>query len=418
MSIRTGLEWLGFTFIIGLPRCEQGAARGGAAGDPARFLAWAGRVLEILITLVLALHLLAVNVGSAGPLACIWLHRQESRYENVTAGYIGRQLAPLSVTLLSLGVMLGLALLGLLWWADDRAYFEALARFPMTRYWYALGELVFSFVLMALYMLLWDRLRSHPNWHALLAILASTNLLFHFPPLLTSIGVLTARPELVEAAVIDSAQYRQLLLENEVLSRVVHVWLASFAVTGLVVSAYATRISRLEDYREDAIMVSTWGGRLALLPTLGQLLVGIWVTLALPEEARFAVMGEDAWASGLLVLSILAALALMHHLTALALGDASAKTVWRCGLLMALVIVLMTATLRRARLLASDELPPTTAAVTLGPLAEPAPPASQKDLSCRSTWSNSANRKPAVTLPSRSVKASTATPSAPSATAS
>ena len=325
-------------------------------------------MLEILITLVLAVHLFAVNVGAAGPLCCVWLHRQESRYENVAAGYIGRQLAPLSVTLLSLGVMLGMVLLWLLWWADDRAYLAALSQIPMTRYWYGMGELVFSFVLMAAYMLLWDRMRKHPNWHALLAILASTNLLYHFPPLLTIIAVISTRPEL-EGVWIDSSTYHQLLFDGEVLSRVLHVWLASFAVTALVVMGYAAKIARLDAYRHEALIVASWGARLALGPTLAQLLVGVWVTVALSDEARFAVMGEDLLASGLLVASILTSLVLLHFLAAVAMGEVTQRAVWRCAMLMALVIVLMSGVLRRARTVAARDVPATAPSSVSNPVA-------------------------------------------------
>lgn len=315
----------------------------------------AREVLEILTTLMLALHLFAVNVGAAGPLACIWLHRLEHRNKNVTAGYLGRRLAGLSMLLLAVGLLLGLLLLGLLWLAEDRAYFSAAAQIPMTRYWFALAELAFAFGCLAAYLLLWDRLGQRRFWHGLIAVVASTNLLFHFPPLLTMIAVISTRPEL-EGLLIDSPTYRQLLLDSEIASRVVHVWLASLAVTGLLVTVCAEKVARRVENPADAIRLATWGARWALLPTLGQLGVGLWVTLALKDEARVAVMGADALATSLLGISIFMSLVLLHHLAALAMGEISRPVIWRSVLLLALVLVLMSGTLRRVRAVSAREV--------------------------------------------------------------
>jgi hypothetical protein len=331
-------------------------------------------MLELLITLLLAVHLLAVNVGSVGPLACVALRRrarsggfQPPKDGGETpplreADRVGRRLAGLSAALLAVGAVLGLALLGVLYLAGDQAYFEAAAQLPLHRYGFALIEFAVALGLLVAYRLLWDRWRDRPVAHGLLAAFASANLLFHFPPLLTIIAVVGTRPEL-RGVMIESDLYRQLLFDGEVLSRVLHVWLASAAVTGVAVAVLGVEQLEIADWKfrifnyqssisppdSDASGVISWGGRLALFATLAQLPLGLWVTLALPEPARRALLGEDPLAGMLLAGGVLAALLLLHQLAALAMGDVSRAAVRRAALLMLLVVLLMSAALRSAR---------------------------------------------------------------------
>src|SRR5690606_37287501 len=50
------------------------------------------RLFELAYSLILGAHLLAMNVGSAGPLVCIWLHRRARRGDEA-ADLAGRRIA-------------------------------------------------------------------------------------------------------------------------------------------------------------------------------------------------------------------------------------------------------------------------------------------------------------------------------------
>ncbi len=314
-------------------------------------------MLEILITLLQAFHLMAVNVASAGPLVAIWLHRRWTRHGDETAGIVGQRLAKGSLSMLVVGSVLGFIGLGLTWVGDEASYRAAAAQIPAKRYAFALAELVFSLVLLLLYARLWERMARHPWWHALLAVLAATNLLYHFPPLLTMLSVIPTRPELA-GQVIDLQTYRSLLVDPEVVSRSVHVILASFAMAGVYLMGLAPRLARgANASEENASRVAAWGARVAMLATVPQLFVGTWVLLKLPSVARKAVMGRDTTATLLFAGSMLLTLALLHFLAS-AMHGGQRKTVVRVMIVMTLLIVLMTGTVRRVRHL----LTPTAAA--------------------------------------------------------
>jgi len=95
--------------------------------------------------------------------------------------------------------------------------------------------------------------------------------------------------------------------------------------------------------------LAAWGAWLALVPTLLQLPVGLWVLLQLPLAERDALLGSDLYATGLFALALLAALRLMHQLAAVALGDTERKQIVGSLSTMALVVALMVAAWTRSQ---------------------------------------------------------------------
>jgi hypothetical protein len=168
-------------------------------------------LLELLLVFVFSLHLIAVNIAAAGPFLCIALEWRATRRSDDFAGMIGRQLAGLCVVALVAGVAIGAALLWMLSIASP-SYWSAIERVPAQRWWFAGGEMVFYLVCMIPYALLWDRAVNQRWWHRLLALLAATNLLYHFPPLFTMISLLSTRSELATAS-LDRALYLALFTD-------------------------------------------------------------------------------------------------------------------------------------------------------------------------------------------------------------
>lgn len=316
-----------------------------------------------LLSLVFGLHLLAVDVATVGPLLAMWLEWRQARRGDPLAGAIGRRLAAWSLACAVFGIGLGLISVALLPGGEASPYRSAFARVPEERWWFVASELVFYAVVMGIYVGLWRRLTSSRGGrvvHRLLAILASTNFLYHFPPLFVVISALSARPDLWQAP-FDRRLYWTLLLENESLARVAHHWLASLAVAGCAAMLVASGLvaqQAADAARNSARTIIRLSARIALVATVLQMPVGAWVLIAAQPVTQESMLGEDALATGLFVVSIIAALALMHHLAAAMLSDVSRRAIWRTAALMALVVILMAATLHRSRQAALDELRP------------------------------------------------------------
>jgi hypothetical protein len=300
-------------------------------------------VLEILLAVLLSVHLLLVDIAMGSPLICVWLEWRETRHGDKVSGRVGLSLARWSNWALAGAILLGCLLLAVRWWFDDRKYLAALGAIPRDRLWFALGELVFFFACMGGYLALWQRWRQRRLAHRVLAIAAASNLLLHFPALFAIVSVLSTRPELLHHS-LDRSGYKQLLLDPEVLSRVAHVWLAAFAVSGMALMGLGWRAGRGEERDPSSSRLIKRGALLALVPTLLQIPVGLWVALEMPESLRDPLFGGDWLASGLFAGSLLLTLPLMQWLAAIALGDHESRQIRNSIAVMVLVVLLMVGT--------------------------------------------------------------------------
>jgi hypothetical protein len=308
-------------------------------------------VLDLVLVALLALHLLLVDVAMAGPLACVWLEWQGARGADLAAENLARGLARLAIGALVGGSLLGAILLATRWAIGDHGYFRAVAMIPPSRLWFGLAELLFYLACMFAYVRLWHRLRAWRIVHRLLAVAASSNLLLHFPALFVIISVLSRRSGLAREP-LDRAGYWQLLLDVEVASRVVHVWLSSLAVTGVVLMALSLRCklpSEAAAARPGLIRRGAW---MALVATLLQLPIGMWVTFEMSESARESLFGGDLLASSLFGLSLLLVLLLAHMLAAIVQGDPRPGHVRRSVAVVGMIVLLMVGTRWRANELA------------------------------------------------------------------
>ena len=328
--------------------------------------------LELLIIIVLALHLMCVNVAAAGPLVCMWLDWRGGRGDPL-ADRVGRFLCWKSLALFLIGGGLGLLLAFLHW---DDAYHEVLHKFP-SKIFFGMWELVFSFVLVSVSAVLWHLApRSNlARWgRILLLLLAGTNLLYHFPFLFAIIsrvdsGVLDPR------GIVDASVFRGLMMEDSVLPQAVHFGFASFAMVGITLIGFAlwcersrgenetdkdervdqespdpaaeNEVVRATEMGEDAQRIAAWGARLALGATLSQIPTGIWFVVRLSPDAQRSVLGADLVSTGLLGVSIILTLGLLHHLAALALSAPRKKSMVLAMTMLIALVTLMTGVLQR-----------------------------------------------------------------------
>lgn len=299
-------------------------------------------MLEVTTALLLTAHLLLVNVAMAGPLVAVWLdwraRRQSDAASAELSGELGRQLAWCSAAALVLGSLLGGVLLAVRYYADD-GYFRAAAAIPTDRLWFALVELLFSLVCLTVYAGLWNRWRRARFVHRLLALAAATNLLAHFPALFVIISVIDARRPL-PAEPLDRAAYQRLLIDSEVLSRVVHLWLAAGAVTGMLLVLLVLRRKGSAESPAHQVLVKS-AARLTLTLAMLQFPVGLWVALAMPAAMRAPLLGSDAVAAILFLAALMLAMLLLHVVSPLALGSIGPHTAWRGTAVLVALILLM-----------------------------------------------------------------------------
>lgn len=302
-------------------------------------------MLEFAITPLLAFHLMSVNVATAGPLICMWLDWREGRGCEL-AGRAGRYLAGVSLSLFVVGMGLG-ALTAYLAW--DETHYNLLMRRMPTKVQYGIMELLFSLVLMGVYAMWW-KFSQRSRWQRIvrmiLILFSATNLIYHFPALFLKVPQLVANGE-ASGSVMGTEDFRQWLMDGEILSRTIHFLLASVAVAGVMLIGYALRLNK-EDKQEDAQRVATWGARIALVPTLLQIPVGLWVMFALSNTSRDQLMGRDLSGTVMMGLGVLTALYLMHLLASISLGPAPRKKMIMTMIFLTVTVLLMTGAVRRA----------------------------------------------------------------------
>jgi hypothetical protein len=216
---------------------------------------------------------------------------------------------------------------------------------------WAVVEAVFSAVLLVGW---WRCLPGHAGgkrwaWltRGFIAILASTNLLYHFPFLFSVAAHLHSRG--YEAGErINGAAFRQLMVLHETPALAVHVTLASLAVAGVAVIVMALREERAggQDVRDWLARCGAWW---ALAPSLLQLPVGLWTLTALPADAQSRIMGDSGLAVLVFIAAIGCSLWLMGDLAHVAFGETARSRLWRAIAAMFFTVVLMTAMQHFAR---------------------------------------------------------------------
>lgn len=300
-------------------------------------------MLETATTLLLAGHLLAMNLASAGPLAGAWLRRLGCRDGEANGGLLERGARATfwwSLVGLAGGALVG----GLMLLAPSAGMQAALRRFPADAYWFAGAEILFS---AACIFGCW-KLSHRPKLTWLLAIVAATNLLYHFPPLMAVLGELAANPAWTDAEVLERKALIRLWIRPEVLSLWAHFTLASIAVGFVAALAICHRAVRDEIEKVDDRTARSLAGW-ALGATVLQIPVGIWLLLASDTAAQQAMMGESWLATIGLAGGVWVALGVMQSLATIAWGGSDRRQADRACILLAITVTLMSFTLRASR---------------------------------------------------------------------
>jgi len=296
-----------------------------------------------------------MNLACAGPLLGIWLGRRRDgnpvRNEVGVRDEVGKSLAWLSVWALLVGILTGTVLL---YFSPTAGLLAAVERLPSQALWFVGAELVFSFVCMLLYARSWQspHSRRHRWWHAVwrttLALASSSNLLYHFPPLMSVLGKLAQDPTWAKPDVLDRAALLPLMVRSEVLALTTHFALASLAVAAITILWLVSKTNR-DDWKESALSFSRRSAWIALFVTLLQLPVGGWLLVSLPQSSRATMMGSSVIASLAFLTALLLTFLLLQRLLAIAIGDTQPLELRQACWLLAALVLLMTVALCESR---------------------------------------------------------------------
>src|SRR5690606_37446398 len=101
---------------------------------------------------------------------------------------------------------------------------------------------------------------------------------------------------------------------------------------------------------------AVWGARIALVPTLLQLVVGTLVLMHLPALQRERLMGSDLLTGGVFLASLLLAFALMHKLAVISQSEVTRLGSYTAVGLMAATVLLMVAARHTAQAGTYDQI--------------------------------------------------------------
>lgn len=305
-------------------------------------------MIQTLIIVALAFHLLSMNLASALPLFAIVAQFLGHREDPAASLAAARRCVRISIHSLLGGILLGLVAAGLMWVAGERAFFDVLPRFLYKIHW-GIAELVFSIICLGLYLYSLPStgpLKSGRQWWlATLALLSATNLLYHFPPLFTTIRMVADAPAKFPEQ-IGAKEFRAIWTTSHAVPMLVHFALASIAASGIYLWLHLTRsTTATEPLARPTRRLAQTSVAIALSVTAAQLLVGIWLLLSVPVLTQHRLMGNDLVGTLSLLTSIMLAFGLMHHLSAAAFGNLDSKQAKRSMLLLVAIVIAMTATL-------------------------------------------------------------------------
>lgn len=305
--------------------------------------------MEFVLSLMLAIHLICVNVAAGGPVVAAWLDWR-SRNGDAAAARAAKMLAASAIVAFLLGGLFGFAVGWLKWTPDYASLWLGRLRYKLD---WGVAELLFSLLLMIGHWLWLPGNIAKSNWRrwafatrTAIALLTTTNLLYHFPPLFSVAARLHAAGE-INGPPARGALFRQWMFSGETPPLSVHVGLASLAMAGMMLILMASRwMNGAADAEKSRVAI--WGAWWALAATLLQLPVGLWMLMMLPAGVQSRLMGSDTIATLAFLTAILAVLWLMRDLANLALGDTTRASLVRSLMAMGIVILLMTLMQQRA----------------------------------------------------------------------
>lgn len=299
-------------------------------------------LFELLRAALATGHLLAGALAGAGPLLVAGLRLAPAFRDSETL----RRVAWLSFVALLASLAFGVLSLWLLWTSPDAGYREAVDRFPAGAYTMLAIEWVFTAVLLAAYLWLWRPLRGRPLLHGALAMVAGTNLLYHFPTVMVVLAALAEDPALASGAEIARPVFRRLITTPALLAKATHYWALALLTSGVAV-AWASSSRRPTaaggaSTGKGPAPLAARGAAVALAGLALLVLSGVVTLLQIGTGQQRALLGNDAPATTAFAVAVGSALGLARLLLSAVLGDASGRRIQLAGALVVVATACMT----------------------------------------------------------------------------
>jgi len=284
-----------------------------------------------------AVHVVGVNVvlGSAilGTFASLDRDRAFGRP-------IARLFAEVSTWAIALTITFGIAPLLFLQVLHGRLFYSATV--ILAPAW--LGLLL---VLMAAYYLTYAaKFRLRAGKEAALPLALSSLLFLAVAAIQVAVHLLSVQPGRWEAAL---ASPWAAFSDRAFLPRLFHFVLAGVTLAGILLSWLAVRRAPAAEDRATAAARATWGVKIALLATLLQLVVGLWLTISVPRDVLLGLMRGGAATMAPFTLGIAAGFGLLVFLARVRDPIADRSSLRRALELFGLAMLLMLVTRHQLR---------------------------------------------------------------------
>lgn len=288
-------------------------------------------LIEALRVLLTTAHLLANALAGGGLLvagiAPLWSRRGG-------AADAQRRLAIASAWAMGIGLLTGGLGVSLVLVDGDPSYESAAARVPLGSYGMLAAEWAFTAALLAVYLAWWDRLRHVPILHSFIALVASTNFLYHFPTMMIVLGRLAEAPH-AAAPVVTRDVFRDVISEPHLLAKTLHFWALSLLAAGVTLWWLA------RDRGVQAARVVALAGALAMFAT------GVPLLATTPSVTARLLGGFGNPAGWAFWCGVIAAIASLAFVARAACGAGGRPA--RAAALVTAAALLMTAAVTTAR---------------------------------------------------------------------
>jgi hypothetical protein len=256
-------------------------------------------LLKVLLLLTFLLHIIPMNIALGGSFTAFVTdllgRKRNSEYHLRLARSFSKAIPIATAFTITLGVapLLFLQVLyGQLFYTSS-----ILMAWP----WLAvIGLLILAYYGFYLYQYRWERLQGARLW----VVLVSALFVFVIGLIYTNNVTLMLAPEKFSALYHSNPSGTHWNFdEPTVIPRYLHFFVASFAVTGLLVVLFG--LGKLKTDGAYGRWAVRYGGTLFIVATVIQMAVGIWFLLALPTDVMMLFMGRNVLATALLGAGIL-----------------------------------------------------------------------------------------------------------------
>ena len=299
-------------------------------------------MLTLIKTILLALHLVMINIAAIGPLFCIGLVCGTSS----DARQLARWLAGKCCLALFIGMLLGGTIIGLYSFGGDalggKRFYRALLALPHEKLWWGVAELVFYYFCMLPVVIYWTAISARRWLIILLFLLAATNLIYHFAPLFVVVGHLQGLSDITP---LTKADLRSLTFSAPVLARVLHHLLAGVAIVATLLMLHSASCHQRARDDKKAESFNTLTRRFAgaiFGVTLLEIPSGVWFLLQLPRAVQHQFLGGSLLVTVWFAVALMVAMLLLYKSFSVMTGATSRRDASQSAGLLLTVILMMT----------------------------------------------------------------------------